>query len=272
MMVLIVFAGTIALVMSAVAKVRRSADRLYCANNLKQIAYGIINSADTTPIGQRSRQLALLFPAGTVPNATLKPEERLSWFVELLPFVGQDHVYQHFDTHGGWQAPANAAAVQTPVYIFKCPNWERHTEPKSAILTPYLGVAGVGTDAATIPAGDPRAGIFSYDRRTDLADIKDGLSNTMMILESAHDNGSWAQGGPSTVRSLDPDERPYLGVGRPFGGTHLTESTMFNSGQSFGCNMVMADASIRFIVENIRPELLEALATVAGGESLEPDW
>jgi hypothetical protein len=67
--------------------VRRAAARSQCANNLKQIALGLHNYADTNPGGYRAA-----LPAGTVPNAALRPEQRLSWVVALLPFVEQDHV------------------------------------------------------------------------------------------------------------------------------------------------------------------------------------
>src|SRR5438132_7885320 len=41
-----------------------------------------------------------------------------------------------------------------------------------------------------------------------LASVKDGLANTLLILKSARDNGPWARGGPSSVRGLDPSEKP----------------------------------------------------------------
>lgn len=67
---------------------RRAAARSQCANNLKQIAIGLHNYGDTYPTEQR--QTGGL-PAGTVPSAARPPEERLSWYVEVLPFVEQDN-------------------------------------------------------------------------------------------------------------------------------------------------------------------------------------
>jgi hypothetical protein len=120
--------------------------------------------------------------------------------------------------------------------------------------------------------GHRDAGVFGYDRRTPLRRITDGTSCTLLILESARDNGPWGQGGRSTVRGLDPSERPYLGTGRPFGGTHFAENTIFGRGKSIGCNAALADGSDRFLGEGISSHVLEALATIAGGESLGPDW
>jgi Protein of unknown function (DUF1559) len=162
--------------------------------------------------------------------------------------------------------------VQSPLPLFRCPDWDREAAPEPASAIPYLGVAGLGADAPSRPAADRRAGVFGYDRRTPLAAVTDGLSHTLMILESARDNGPWARGGPSTVRGLDPAGRPYLGTGRPFGGTHFAENGLFRRGGSVGCNAGVADGSVRFLAEAIAPEVLEALATVAGGETIGDSW
>jgi prepilin-type processing-associated H-X9-DG protein len=98
------------------------------------------------------------------------------------------------------------------------------------------------------------------------------MSNTLLILESARDNGPWARGGPATLRGLDSADRPYLGTGRPFGGTHFAENILFKRGRSIGCNAAMADGSVRFLKEAIAPQVLEALATMAGGEEVGDDW
>ena len=78
--------------------------------------------------------------------------------------------------------------------------------------------------------------MFRYDEPTILTDVKDGLSNTLMLLETADQPGPWIAGGPPTVRPLDPANRPYLGIGRPFGGCHL-------GGANAVMPMVPADSS-----------------------------
>jgi hypothetical protein len=245
---------------------------LQCANNLHEIACGLNNYADTHPAGESPGGARPQYPAGTIANAAFPPERRLSWFVEVLPYIEQDNLYQRIDRRAAWDDPANAAAVQTPLRVMQCPDWGREAAPSPPYLTAYLGVAGVGPGAADLAAGDPKAGVFGHDRRTPLAAIADGTSNTMLILESARDNGPWAQGGPATVRGLDPAERPCLGSGRPFGGTHFAENTLWGRGKSIGCNAALADGSVRFLTEKTAPEALEALATVAGGEEIKDGW
>jgi Protein of unknown function (DUF1559) len=194
--------------------VRRAAARSQCANNLKQIALGLHNYADTQAPGKSSQERERSLPAGTVFNADLSPQQRLSWCVELLPFVEQDNLYRGFDRKAGWDAPANSMASRTSLKILLCPDWGREAESNPPFLTAYLGVAGLGADAATLPVGNRNAGVFGYERRTSLTAIKDGTSNTLLILESARDNGPWAQGGRATVRGLDPlepENRPEFG-------------------------------------------------------------
>jgi prepilin-type processing-associated H-X9-DG protein len=128
-------------------------------------------------------------------------------------------------------------------------------------VTHYVGISGVGLDSPTLPKGHPRAGVFGYDRRTSVSDIKDGLSSTMMLAETAVNIGPWTAGGPTTMRALDPVRKPYIGPGRPFGGNHRG-----------GLNVAFADGSVRFLRETIDPKVFEALSTVAGGEPLPAGW
>jgi hypothetical protein len=238
------------------------AARSQCANNLKQIALGLHNYQAT----HRS------LPAGTIPNHRLPPEHRLSWGVAVLPFLEEERLYRNFDRKAAWDATANEAPAKTVLRVFHCPDWGREASPEPAFLTAYLGVAGVGADAPRLPEDHPDAGLFGYDRFTSLDKVKDGTAKTLLILESARDNGPWSRGGPSTVRGLDPAERPYLGTGRPFGGTHFAENTVLGRGKSVGCNAAMADGSVRFLADALAPNLLEALATSAGREEIPRDW
>jgi hypothetical protein len=247
--------------------VRRAAARSQCANNLKQIALALHNYADTNPVGHWSA-----LPAGTVPSADLAPDSHLSWVVALLPYVEQDHLYRQVRLAEAWDAEDNLPATRTPLKLMHCPDWGREADPNPPYLTVYVGVTGVGPDAATLPLGDRRAGAFGQDRRLALADFTDGMSNTLLVLESARDNGPWARGGRTTLRGLDPADQPYLGAGRPFGGTHFAENSVFGRGKPVGCNAAMADGSVHFFRAAVSPQALEALATAAGGDDAGPDW
>jgi prepilin-type processing-associated H-X9-DG protein len=125
----------------------------------------------------------------------------------------------------------------------------------------YVGVAGVGEDAALLPVGDLRAGVFGYDRKTRPEDIKDGFSRTLMVVETNRDNGPWTAGGRPTVRGLDPAQPPYLGRCGQFGSGHD------RGGKT---NALFADGSVRYLLlkGGMSAETFEALATIAGGDEV----
>jgi prepilin-type processing-associated H-X9-DG protein len=124
-------------------------------------------------------------------------------------------------------------------------------------LAHYVGVAGVGEDAALLPVEDKRAGVFGYDRRTRPEDIRDGTGTTLMVVETATDNGEWTAGGRATVRGLDPDHPPYLGRHGQFSSYHRAVT-----------NALFVDGSVRALGSGMAPEVFEALATIAGGEDV----
>src|SRR5439155_6547828 len=116
-------------------------------------------------------------------------------------------------------------------------------------LLHYPGIAGVGADAARLGRSDPRAGIFGYDEATPLDAVKDGTSNVLLQVESAQNVGPWIAGGPTSVRGVDPTQRPSIGEGRQFGGAHRG-----------GANSAFADGRCEFLSDKISPTVLEMLA------------
>lgn len=91
-----------------------------------------------------------------------------------------------------------------------------------------------------------------------------------MILEATV-GGPWAQGGSSTVNELNPAAHPHLGPERPFGSRHVWQVQTFAPNR-IGAFASMADGSYRFIRDDAAPEILEALATIRGGETLPAEW
>ncbi|MFO0929861.1 MAG: DUF1559 domain-containing protein, partial [Gemmataceae bacterium] len=118
--------------------------------------------------------------------------------------------------------------------------------------------AGIGPNAAAHPAGADGNGFMGYDRRTTMADIKDGTSHTIAVMETRADLGPWARGGASTLRGFDPADGPWCGDGRPFGG------------HAEGIHAARADGSVCYFRHSIDPAKLAAAITIAGRESIDP--
>jgi Protein of unknown function (DUF1559) len=143
--------------------------------------------------------------------------------------------------------------------VFICPS---RPDEQTTQTTSYLGLAGLGEDAATLPTNDPRSGLFGYERKVRLEEIKDGTSNTISILESCT-GGPWAQGGPGSVRGLVVNQRPYIGEKQPFGSWHSEHSDYSFTTKKIS-QAVLGDGSIRTFSPSTASEVLEAFATING--------
>ena len=258
----LIFCGVallIALLAPAVMRVRAAATRMGCANNLKQLGLACHNSHDVSNH----------FPPGTMPNPALPPEQRLSFQIVIVPYVESDNLYSSLALKEAWDSERNISVMAQRTYKrYQCPSWLGPKGPDASFaatghlaITNYIGVAGVGADAAARPADAPGNGIFGYDRTVKKEDVKDGLENTLLLIETGREVGPWIRGGPSTVRGVDVDDAPLAGTDRPFGGTHPK-----------GFNVLLADASVRFTSNDISPAILAALATIAGGEDIPANW
>jgi prepilin-type processing-associated H-X9-DG protein len=213
-----------------------------CTNNLRQIGQAI----------NRYRDLHdHYFPPATVLNPSLKPPQRLSWEAAVLSHLSEggatgkkwEKLAGGIDFKEAWDAPANAG-LRWNVAPYFCPMFAHELLPNQVGLTSYVGIAGVGTDAATLPLTDTNAGFFGYDRRIRDEHIPARLDATMIAAETTQANGPWLAGGPPTVRGVRADETHFIGKGADFGGLHRG-----------GANVLWADGSVHIVTEKINPEL-----------------
>lgn len=196
-------------------------------------------------------------PAGAAGSSLLPPEGRLSWIAALLPYTGHLDWHRELNPRQSWNAPANLPVTRRPLAPVTNPAVDTTHTPAGFPVTHYVGLAGVGADAAELEPTHPRAGVFGHQRRTRRDQIPDGASNTIAVVGVERQLGPWAQGGPASVRPFTA--QPY--VNGPDG---------FGSGQPDGMLVGMADGSVRFISRDVDPRVLEMLATAAGGEPLSP--
>lgn len=234
-----------ALLLPAVQQARQAARTTQSRNNAKQILLALHNYHDTYNT----------FPRGTVENKELKPEERLSWLVSILPFMDQATVYNKINQKEGWKSDANKemASIMIPTYLN--PSRTNPVKPKDLPQSDYAGMAGIGEEELTSDKVGPKSGIFGYNRATKLNEVTDGTSNTIAILEVNKDQGAWAAGGKGNLRALT--KQPYVNGPDGIGG--------FRKGRVL---IGLADGSVREVSENIAPQVFEALSTMQGGEQI----
>jgi prepilin-type processing-associated H-X9-DG protein len=256
----------IGLLIPFINKSRLQANRLVSQNNLKQIALFAFYHSNPDP--QRPpTDLPLSIPTGTVVLPGVPPENRLSWALALMPGVDQqknpvERVLQQVDPNQPWLAEANQQASRIRMPVFLCPEQTPRVPADAPAITCYVGIAGLGPDAATLQLLDgrptpTRAGAFRYEAITPFERITDGLSQTLLFSETATEPGPWLRAGPATVRGLDdsPTAPPPIGPNGQFGGFFPT-----------GVNMAFCDGSVRFFTRQTSPGVLFNLATIAGGD------
>jgi uncharacterized protein (TIGR03067 family) len=249
---------------SKAAVVYHTSHRSALASALKQY----VNEKRAFPRGTADRR-----PAGNRRTLPYPPSKRLAWTAELLTYFGAPYANLPKDATQSWDEGANERIAQIAIPHLLAPNEPEGAYPPSSAfdetnktgeplaVTHFVGMAGLGMDAAEYqpgnPATDKKLGVFGNDRITRVEDIKDGLDKTIAIIQVPPTfKGCWLAGGGSTIRGVLEDD-PVA----PFVCTEY-------KGQK-GTFAIMCDGKVRFIPASIPPETFKALCTIAGGEPID---
>ncbi|MEZ6067873.1 MAG: hypothetical protein R3B90_19660 [Planctomycetaceae bacterium] len=179
--------------------------------------------------------------------------QRLGWLAVLVADQQPGGPTPLWDR--GYADPLNAKFVRRKLPLYLNPAL---AEPAAEGFpaTHYVGMAGVGADAATLEKGHPRAGVFGVHRVTRVEDIRDGLANTLLVVGTEKQLAPWASGGARTIRGLVRE--PY--INGPDG---------FGTGQPDGMFVAMADGSVRFLSSETEPTVMRRMAAMADGLPLD---
>jgi prepilin-type N-terminal cleavage/methylation domain-containing protein/prepilin-type processing-associated H-X9-DG protein len=299
LVVIAIIAILIALLVPAVQKVRESASRLQCANNLKQIGLAQHSYHDANkgfPPGYRATSPYVDGATDTMPG--------WGWGAYVLPYLDQEPLYQQLNLG---QPVQNSAAIQTRLSVYICPS---DLTPPTAfavpdgfgnpicLAAPSSYAACVGGDESDA-AGPNGLGILYRNSRTHMTDVTDGTSNTILIGERAwaNANGIWAGAINNGVckRGL---QNPCPGSGAGWypaatlvqAHSHLNNAISdtdgglddFSSLHAGGSNFLFADGTVRFLrsVPGDLPGggyttdslLFQALGTRANGDRVPSDF
>jgi hypothetical protein len=206
--------------------------RLECANRLQQIA-----TAMHAYVAKNGR-----FPPAYVVD---KQNRRLySWRALLLPYLDKDLAKQfHYDQP--WNSPDNNSISNLTIALFQCP--AQQPAPREP-TTNYMMVVGPHMISD---------GVHSCK----LADITDGVADTIMLVEVADSSTWWAE----------PEDLSYEQIScRINHSKRLGISSYHPDGVNAAFCGEHADKQggvVRFLKDDTNPQLVKAMLTIDGGEN-----
>jgi prepilin-type processing-associated H-X9-DG protein len=285
----------------AVQKVRASAVRTQCADNLRKIGMAT----------HQFENVHSFFPPGAVqtdcPQLGIPVGAYHNWPVFLLPYLEHQAVYDLYRFDKNWTSMENNAAATAVVSAFLCPS-----EPSGRRLTvrggidssagaiDYNGLFGINPVLSDLGFTDNlgpntsqtyRGVMIIYGYAWPLgapperflcrtADVQDGLSQTILVGEQAGwprwytrqgfasngggDWSGWAGRGPLWLYGFTYDATNY-------GSCAINcYSKDIYSFHPQGANVLFCDGTVSFLNQDIPVRLVARLITRAGEEVIDP--
>jgi len=220
LVVIAIIGVLVALLLPAVQAAREAARRTQCANNLKNLALGMLNYHD-----QRGNFPA---PASVRPDTddNILQDNRLflNWAIEILPYIEQQNLFNRFDFSGNTRltSSVNWEPRNTRLDVMLCPSdsgsegpfskseatgsWARGNYaingfqfwPDSRFVKQAQGRDNSSPDMT--PFLDYVIGMGAVNVTRRIAQITDGTTNTIMLgemrigLSDRDRRGVWAMG------------------------------------------------------------------------------
>jgi hypothetical protein len=164
----------------------------------------------------------------------------LSWRVALLPFLGQNALYQQFDLTKSWNDPANLPLLQQMPAVFRNP-----LDPVGSTNTNYVG--------GSLLAGSNPGTMFQGTDHFRSADVTDGTNNTLFVGETEGSAIPWSA----------PEDIP-IGACPTLGGNGF--SSFIPGAVPFG----FVDGSVGLLPTNIDCQTLRDLFLRNDGSGVTP--
>ncbi len=225
LVVIAIIALLVALLIPGVQSAREAARRIQCQNNMKQL--GIALQAYHTSMGA--------FPPAITTQGGSSPVAHTGnvwpgWTILVLPYLEQQNLFDAFDPSQPVNATDNLGPRSTRVSVMSCPSEPNASEACSRAgggwaRGNYGANIGMLNPSDTLQNGSTRdlwrptqRGVMGANESLTFAQIRDGTSNTMLVLELRSGlapvdiRGTWAMGqcGASSVCSYGNNVQPAI--------------------------------------------------------------
>ena len=288
----------VSLLLPAVQAAREAARRVQCQNNLKQIGLAVLGYNEAGGV----------LPVGTYSSCWG------TWQAAILPYLEKGNLYNLYDWTGKYDlthayfSTTNRQVTTLRIPTLTCPDdtirpctlggvegITRHNYACNFGMTGFVNHGSPNsTSSVPLPVGAkdlgaPFSAAASPDilvTGCDLAQIRDGTSNTLMMAEVIQGNGDdlrgftwWGYASGFTTymppNSSQPDIIEYgdycvSGDPNPLCyGPHSTTVPIMMSARSRhvgGVTVAMCDGAVRFVSDNVAINVWNALGTANGGE------
>ena len=175
-------------------------------------------------------------PAPAITSA--EGNSLLSWRVAVLPYLGDQSLYNQFHRDEAWNSPHNLKLLAEMPKEFACPAGPA----RRSGLTGYQIIVGPESDETSVNTP------FERTRGYDFRSFTDGTSNTILVLET-HSLVPWTK--PEELQWLPSEPAPAIA-----------------SFHQNGANALLADGRVRFFTRTIDARTLISILTINGGEAL----
>lgn len=259
LIVVVVLGIAAALLLPSLQAAREAGRRTVCRNHLRQIGLALQHYHDAH--GK--------FPPGSVERFRL----RHAWSTSILPFLEQSEVWSAYDFRSASRSAANRQATSAVIPTYLCPSTRRWSWDRTGQTTGdkngngaydpgdemgYIDYGGMFGEAR--PGSSPGNGLLIRDQSFRIRQVTDGLSRTIIAGEDTGRgwvaDGEWANGENIFDVTVTPNRQQFDELWSDHPG---------------GVQVVMADASVRFVDELITLPVLAAICTRAGREIVSHD-
>ncbi len=226
--ILAIIAVTVALLLPAVQQASSGGPRDRCKENFKQIGLALYLYHEKYGA----------FPPAYIADESGRPMH--SWRVLILPFLGEQQLYDEYRFDEPWNGPNNSRLKDRIVPRYNCRGDMKGPRLPATSMTSYVAIVGPET-------------AWPGEKSTTRADFTDPTAETLFVVETTNSNIRWSEPRDLLAAQIAPVINSKSAPG--LSSVHLG-----------GAQVLFADGHVEFLPEKLPAATVRAMLTRAGGD------